>query len=324
MFAKRTLQAGFAGLTFVMACATAADAQQVPRVGFVSFQGPALAGDIKYFRDGMTALGHTEGKTYTLESHFTAADRAKTQAIIEALVEKPVDVLVVQVTPVAHIAKQATKTLPVVMFVSDALASGLVPSLSRPGGNLTGITMAGPDAAGKRLEILRELRPSIRTVAFVGASTSPNGKVFARETKEAANRTGMKVVERFVGNPSEFNEILFEGLKREGAEAVVIQPIFTGHGNRIAPLAMKFQLPVISDYSQFAQAGALFSFGVDFDERVRRLAYFVDRILKGAKPADLPVEQPTSFKLVINIKTAKALGWNIPETFLTRADEVIE
>ena len=315
---------GFAGLALIALCATSAAAQQMPKIGFVDFQGPALAGDIKHFRDGMTALGHSEGKTYELEAHFTAGDRTKTQALIEALVKKPVDVLVVRVTPVAHMAKEATKTIPIVMLVSDALSTGLVPSLARPGSNLTGVTMAGPDAAGKRLEILREVRPSINTVAFIGSSKDSNGPTFARETKTATDRMGMKLVVKFLDDPTEFNDALFEGLKREGAEAVIVQPIFTGHAARIVPVAAKAGLPIISDYPPFAEAGALMSFGVDSGERMRRLAYFVDRILKGAKPGDLPVEQPTSFKLVINSKTAKALGWNIPEAFLARADEVIE
>jgi putative tryptophan/tyrosine transport system substrate-binding protein len=315
---------GFAFLALIALFATSAPAQQVPKVGFVDFQGPSLAGDIKHFRDGMTALGHAEGKTYELEAYFTAGDRARTQAIIDELVKKPVDVLVVRVTPVAHIAKEATKTIPVVMLVSDALATGLVQSLARPGGNLTGVTMAGPDAAGKRLEILREIRPSIHTVAFIGSSKDSNGPTFARETKTATDRLGMKLLVKFLGDPSELNEALFEGLKGDGAEAVIVQPIFTGHAARIAPLAAKSRLPIIADYPPFAEAGALMSFGVDSGERMRRLSYFVDRILKGAKPSDLPVEQPTSFKLVINVKTATALGWTVPEAFLARADEVIE
>lgn len=294
------------------------------KIGFVSFQGHALAGHIDHFKAGMTALGHVEGKTYEVESHFTGGNRDQTKAIIDAMIKKPVDVLVVQVTPVAHIAKEATKTTPIVMLVSDALATELVASLSRPGGNMTGVTMAGPDLAGKRLEILREIRPSIKTVAFIGSSRDSNGKTFARETEAAAGRIGMKVLTTFVEDPAEINEALLGRLKRDGAEVVVLQPIFTGAGVRIVPIAANAGLPVIGDYPPLAQAGALFSFGVDDSEQIRRLAYFVDRVLKGAKPADLPVEQPTSFKLVVNAKTAKAFGWPISDTFLLRADNVIE
>lgn len=315
---------GIAALLQFAIAVLPAGAQPVPKVGFVDFQGPALADDIKYFRAGMTELGHVEGKTYVLEAHFTAGDRDKTRALIDALVKQPVDVLVVRVTTTAHIAKEATTTIPIVMFVSDALATGLVPSLSRPGGNLTGVTVAGPDVIGKRLEMLREIRPTIRTVAFIGSGKDSNGPTFAREAQAAADQMGMKVIVKFLVEPSEFDESLFAGLKSEGVEAVFMQPVFTGHAKRIVPLATKAGLPIIADYPPFAEAGALLSFGVDPGERVHRLAYFVDRLLKGAKPADLPVERPTTFKLVINSKTANALGWTIPQTFLIRADEVIE
>lgn len=272
----------------------------------------------------MKALGHIEGRTYTVEPHFTAGNRETTKQIIQTLAAKPVDVLMVWVTTAAHIAKEATQTVPIVMLVTDPLATGLVPSLSRPGGNLTGAAMAGPDLAGKRLEILREIRPSIRTVAFIGVSGGSNGETFARETQAAADKFGMKLLTRLVGSPSELNDGIFESLKRDGAETIIIQPVFTGIRDKVMAMAAKARLPVIADYLPFAEAGALFSFGVDETERVRRLAYFTDRILKGAKPADLPVEQPTAFQLVVNAKTAKAFGWPVSDTFLLRADRVIE
>jgi putative ABC transport system substrate-binding protein len=259
------------------------------KVGFVSFQGHALAAHIDHFKAGMTALGHVEGKTYELDFHFTGGNREQTQEIVEALIKKPVDVLVVQVTPVAHIAKEATKTIPIVMLVSDALATGLVPSLSRPGGNLTGATMAGPDLAGKRLEILREIRPSIKTVAFIGSSRDSNGKTFARETQAAADRIGLKLLTTFVDDPAEINEALFTRFKREGAEVAILQPIFTGAGARIVPIAAKAGLPVIGDYPPLAQAGALFSFGVDDSERIKRLAY-----LRRSHPQGRETRRPAS------------------------------
>jgi putative ABC transport system substrate-binding protein len=184
--------------------------------------------------------------------------------------------------------------------------------------------MAGTDLAGKRLEILREIRPSIKTVAFIGVSGASNGATFARETQAAAEKVGMKLLTRLVDSPADLNDSTFESLKRDGAETVIIQPVFTGLRDKVMAMAMKAGLPVIADYLPFAESGALFSFGVDETERVQRLAYFVDRVLKGAKPADLPVEQPTSFKLVVNAKTAKTFGWPISDTFLLRADSVIE
>ena len=324
MLLEQLVRRSLAAIAVVLLCAVPTMAQQLAKIGFVSGQGPALEGHLKYFREGMSAFGHVEGKTYELESYFIGTNQQRTREVIRTLVNKPVDVLVVWVTPVAHIAKEETKTVPIVMLVSDPIATGLVPSLSRPGGNMTGTAMAGTDLAGKRLEILRELRPSIRTVAFIGSVRDSNGQTFARESKMATDRLGMNLIVKFIDGSSDLNEELFESLKRDGAEAVIVQPIFTGNRATVVPLAMKFQLPIIADYQPFAEAGAIFTFGVDDAERLRRLGYFVDRILNGAKPAELPVELPTSFKLVVNTKTAKALGWQIPEVFLARADEVIE
>jgi putative tryptophan/tyrosine transport system substrate-binding protein len=320
-----TLRVIFVAVSLPMLLTGAAQAQaKRAKIGFVSFQGQNLSAYAQYFREGMKALGYSEGVNYELEAHFTGGNHDKTKEIVAALVKRPVDVLVVGVTPVAHMAKAATQTIPVVMLVSDPLATGLVASLSRPGGNLTGVSMAGPDLAGKRLEILREIRPSVSTVAFVGSARDSNGRAFAREMTEAAGKLGMKMLVKFVDSPSDISDTLFDDLKREGAETVVVQPIFTSQREHVIALANKVRLPVISDYPPFAEAGALFTLGVDDTERYKRLAYFVDRILKGAKPADLPVEQPTTFKLVVNTRTAKALGWTMSDTFLHRADQVIE
>jgi putative ABC transport system substrate-binding protein len=321
---NRPMPSRHALTAFVLLALSPAPAAAQAKVGFLSFHSPSMEHNVEYFKEGMKALGHAEGRTYVLESHFTGGNQEETKEILQTLVKKPVDVLVVWVTPVAHMAKAATQTIPVVMLVSDPLATGLVPSLANPGGNLTGASMAGPDLAGKRLEILREIRPSIKTVAFIGSSKDSNGPTFARETQTAGQRIGVNVLVKFVEGAADFNETLFEGLKRDGAEAAILQPIFTGQGDKIVPLAMKFGIPVIGDYAPLAEAGALITFGVNDTERVRRLAYFVDRILKGAKPADLPVEQPTTFQLVVNTRAAKALGWTISDTFLLRADRVVE
>jgi putative ABC transport system substrate-binding protein len=184
--------------------------------------------------------------------------------------------------------------------------------------------MSGPDLAGKRLELLREIKPGIGTVAFVGFARSPSAAAFVRETRENADKIGIKLLMRLVDRPDEVNEATFEGLKREGAEAVIVQPLFTGHAAEIAALGLKSGLLVISDYPSFAREGALASLGVDLSAQVRRTAYFIDRILRGAKPADLPVEQPTKFELAVNLKTAKALGLTLPPMLLALADEVIE
>ena len=223
-----------------------------------------------------------------------------------------------------QLAKDATQTVPVVMISSDPVAAKLVQSLSHPGGNFTGVSMSGPDLAGKRLELLREIKPDIGSIAFLGYAPSTGAAAYIRETKASADQIGLKLLVRQVDRSDAIDEALFADMKRDGAEAVIVQPFFFGHGAEVVSFAMKSKLPIISDYPIFAKAGALASLGVDEAAQVRRTAYFIDRILKGAKPADLPVEQPTTFQLAINLKTAKALGLDIPPMLLARADEVIE
>jgi len=303
----------------------AARAQQtrIAKLGFVSWQSQAAADQVEYLREGLTRLGYVEGRNIELETWFTDGNRERTQEVIRGLVQKPVDVLIVRVTPATQLAKEATQTIRIVMIVADALATGLVPSLSRPGGNLTGLSLASPDLAGKRLELVREIKPDIRTIAFLGL-TEQQTATFVRETSAAAKVMGLNLVVRIVDTPEMINGKLFETMKRDGVEAVVVQPVFTGEQDKIVSLAMRSQLPVIADFLAFAKAGALFSLGVEEADLLRRVAYFVDRILKGAKPADLPVEQPTTFRLTVNVRTANALGWTIPPLVLSRADEVIE
>ena len=303
----------------------AARAQQtrIAKLGFVSWQSQAAADQVEYLREGLTRLGYVEGRNIELETWFTDGNRERTQEVIRGLVQKPVDVLIVRVTPATQLAKEATQTIPIVMIVADALATGLVPSLSRPGGNLTGLSLASPDLAGKRLELVREIKPDIRTIAFLGL-TEQQTATFVRETSAAAKVMGLNLVVRIVDTPEMINGKLFETMKRDGVEAVVVQPVFTGEQDKIVSLAMRSQLPVIADFLAFAKSGALFSLGVEEADLLRRVAYFVDRILNGAKPADLPVEQPTTFRLTVNVRTANALGWTIPPLVLSRADEVIE
>jgi putative ABC transport system substrate-binding protein len=304
--------------------ATRAQLTKISKIGFVTWGSAAITMRIEDLRQGLRDYGYVEGENIDLEYYFTDGNRDRTREVIQALVKKPVDILVVWQTPAVHIAKEATQTIPIVMMVADALATGIVPSLSNPGGNITGISNTGPDLAGKRLELLREIRPSIRTVVFLGSSNDPNGPTFARETKTAAEKVGFDLLTRLVDGPARVDETLFEVMKREGAEAIIVQPVFTSYREKIVDLGMKYQMPVTSDFALFAEAGALFALGVDDGVQLRRTAYYVDRILKGAKPSDLPVEQPTRFQLVINVLTATKLGWTLPPQLLARADKVIE
>jgi putative ABC transport system substrate-binding protein len=297
---------------------------KVVKIGFVTWGSPAVGMRLDDLRKGLREFGYIEGENLELESHFTDGNRDRTREVIQSLVKKPVDVLVVWQTPAVHIAKDEAGAIPIVMMVADALATGIVSSLSRPGGNITGVSNTGPDLAGKRLEVLREIRPGLRMIAFLGSSSDPNGPTFARETKASAKVFGLGVAERFVDNPGAINEALFQSMKGEGVEAVIVQPVFTSYRKQVVELAMKYQMPVSSDFALYAEAGALFSLGVDDGIQLRRTAYFVDRILKGAKPADIPVEQPTAYQLVVNQQTATKLGWSLPPSLLARADRVIE
>lgn len=304
----------------------AARAQQgrVVEIGFVTWGSNAIRMRVEDLRQGLRDFGYVEGTNYRLESHFTDGNKERTREVIRALVAKPVDVLVVWQTPAAHIAKEETKTIPIVIMVADALATGIVPSLANPGGNITGVSNTGPELAGKRLELLREIRPQLRTVVFLGSSGDQNGPTFARETERAAEKIGLKSLTRLVDGPAAVDAALIAQMKRDGAEAVIAQPVFTSYRERIVAMALEAGLPVTSDFALFAEAGALFSLGVDDGVQLRRTAYYVDRILKGAKPADLPIEQPTKFTLVVNTLTAKKLGWAVPPLVLARAERVIE
>lgn len=297
---------------------------KVPRIAVISLHARALAADVDGIREELKKLGYVEGRTIEIESYFTDGDKQRARDILKGLIDKGIDVIVPWTTATVQLTMEMTQTIPLVMIASDPVQAKLVQSLSRPGGNVTGVSMSGPDLAGKRLELLREFVPGIQSVAFLNFAPSPGAAAFVRESREAAGKIGMKLVVRSIDRPDQLDGTLFSGLKEEGAQALVVQPFFTGHAEKLAQLGLKSGVPIISDYPTFPKAGALASLGVDLSKRVRRTAYFIDRILKGAKPADLPVEQPTEFELAVNVKTAKALGIAVPTTLLARADEVIE
>lgn len=294
------------------------------RIAVISLHAPALAVEVDGTLEELKKLGYVPGKTIEIESYFTNGDKQRTREILKTLIDKEIDLIVPWTTSTVQLAMEMTQTVPLVMIASDPVQAKLVQSLSRPGGNVTGVSMSGPDLAGKRLELLREFVPRIRSVAFLSFAPSPGATAFVRESQAAADKIDIKLVVRAIDRPDQLDDVLFSGLKAEGAQALVVQPFFSGHAEKLAQLGLKFGIPVISDYPTFPDAGALASLGVDLGKRVRRTAYFIDRILKGAKPADLPVEQPTEFELAVNVRTAKALGLAVPETLLARADRVIE
>ena len=304
--------------------ARAQQTRKVPRIGMLDFFPSAASADfIEPFQQGLRELGYVDGGNIHVEYH-SAEQRSDLAATLAAdLVRREVDIIVAVATPAAHAAKNATAAIPIVMQVSDPLATGLVASLARPGGNLTGVSSSGPDLAGKRLELLRELRQGLARVAFLGAANDPNTRTFLKETQAAADSISVRLQPLLVAGPEEF-DAAFATMIKERAQALIVQPLFVGHRARLAELAARHRLPMMADQRAFAMAGGLAAYGVNRSALSRRCAFYVDKILKGAKPADLPVELPTRFELVINLKTAKALGLDVPWFLQQRADEVIE
>ena len=297
-------------------------------VGFVSWWPAFMEGDyVPRLRKGLAALGYVEPQTLELLVTFTGGDPASTREAARRLVARRVDVIVVTATPVATIVKEETRAsqTPVVMApVADPLATGLVQSIARPGGNLTGMSMAGPDLSGKRLQMLRDIMPNLETIAFVGSNRDPNSATFVASLQRVATQAGIKLVTRLVDSAVQIDEALMTEFKQAGAQALVIQPIFIGQHVKIVETATRAGLPSISDFPAFAEAGALFTYGLDDRARIERAAYFVDRIAKGIKPADLPIELPTEFALVINRKAAARFGLTLPPNVVVQADTLIE
>ena len=311
------------GVAAASPLATRAQQGRIFKIGFVSWQSQAAEDQLKYLREGLAQFGYVEGRNVSLEAFFTDGDPERTRAALRPLIDKPVDILIVRVSPVAQIAKEMTRTIPIVMLAADPVATGLVPNLSHPDANLTGLSFASPDLAGKRFELVRDIKPDIKAIAFLGSKQTSTAS-FVHETTEAAKVMDLKLVIRILDRPELLDRAVFESMKADGAEAVVVQPLFAGQESRIVEFATQLRLAVVSDFAAFPRAGGLFSLGVEETDVLRRAAYFVDRILKGAKPADLPIEQPTAFRFTLNVRAAKAIGWNIPPAVLSRADEVIE
>jgi putative tryptophan/tyrosine transport system substrate-binding protein len=299
--------------------------KKVPRIGYLSLAAKPSELD-EAFKQGMSDLGWVEGQNIAIEYRWAANMADHLPSLAEELVRTKVDIIVASATPAVNAAKNATKTIPIVMGpTADPVGSGLVASLARPGGNITGVSLIMPELAGKRIELLREVLPKLSRVAFLAYGPGPAHRLFVKEAQDAAERFRMKFQPVVIGGPEEIEDA-FSALIRERAGALMVHPIFVatlGQGGRIAELATKNRLPTISDGYRFAEAGGLIYYGPDQLAIVRRVAIYVDKILKGARPADLPVEQPMKFEFVINLKTAKQIGVTIPPNVLARADKVI-
>lgn len=299
----------------------------IRRIGLLSPFSPASAEPWhRAFRQGLRDLGWVDGKNISIEYRYAEGRGDRLPDLAADLLRLNVDIIVTSVSPDAVAARNATRAIPIVMAsAGDPVALGLVENLARPGGNITGLSQISPELAGKRLELLREIVPKLSRVAVLWNPQSKISEIDWKETQLAARALGLQLYPVEARSPTDFDKAFEEAIRaRVGALAITPDQVFGGNLKRIADLATKHRLPSIYHIREFADAGGLMAYGPDRSDMFRRAATYVDKILKGAKPGDLPVEQPTKFELVVNMKTAKTLGIKIPQSVLLRTDEVIE
>jgi putative ABC transport system substrate-binding protein len=333
---KRPRRLKWSGFTaFVLAfvlCGAAVQAQQpakIPRIGFVTPIGdPNTPGfQVEAFRRGLRDFGYIEGKNIVVEYRYTEGKGDRNPSLVAELVQLKVDVLVVPGPGAIRAAKQATKTIPIVIISQeDPVAAGFIDSLARPGGNITGLVRFTRELSGKRLELLTQVVPKISRVGALWDPNSETSQPTLFKDYEAAGRALKIMLQSLeVRGPNDFEGAFRAAVKgRANALIVVRNPLHTRRQKQLADLAIKNRLPSMNEASDFVEAGGLASYAANEGERFSRAAYFVDRILKGAKPADLPVEQPTKFEFLINLKTANQIGLTIPQWVLMQADRVIK
>jgi putative ABC transport system substrate-binding protein len=297
-----------------------ASRQRVPLIGYLV--GANLRQVLMLFRKGLQELGYVEGKNLELESRSAEGKAERLSGLAAELVRLKVDVLVVSQTPAATAAKQATSEIPIVMAgVGDPVGTGLVRSLARPGGNITGVSGLGTEIAGKALQVIREVIPSMKKAGMLANADDPFTKPYLANTQEAARRLSLEIVPAMIRSPAEIEPALAD-FQKQKVDVVIVQPSLPRRA--AAELALRYRLPTFGPTSQFPGEGGLLSYSANQADLQRVAATYVDRILKGAKPADLPVQQAAVFDLAVNIKTAKALGITVPASVLVRADRVIE
>jgi putative ABC transport system substrate-binding protein len=315
-------------LTVFLLTSSFAEAQQqakIPKIGWLGARS-ASAPAREVFARELRALGYVEGKNIAIEYRYAEGKLDRLPALADELVRLRVDVLLTPSTPAALAAKNATRTIPIVFYSgSDPVALGLIDSLPRPGGNITGFTTIASALAGKRLELLKEIIPKLSRVA---ALWNPKDAISAQQWKESqlpARELGLQLHSMEVNSADQFDSAFKEATKANSAAlALMASPLFYSNQKQIVDLAAKNRLPGIYPDGEFVASSGLMSYGADQDEPYRRAAVFVDKILKGTKPADLPVEQPTKFEFIVNLKAAKQIGITIPPNVLARADKVIK
>ena len=316
--------------TMLFALSFSAEAQQptkIPRIGFLS--GTSLSSTsarVEAFRQGLRELGYVEGKNIVIEWRWAEGKLDRLPALAAELVRLKVDIIVAAGPAATRPAKEATSTIPIVMgFENDPVGSGVVASLARPGGNITGLSTLAPELSGKRLELLKEIVPKLSRVAVFGNSHEPGNAQSLKEVELAAGAFGVKLQYLNVLSPKDI-ETAFRAASKGRADAVLMlqSPILLSQRIHVVELAVKNRLPATYPSSEFVQDGGLMSYGPSFTDLFRRAATYVDKILKGRTPADLPVEQPIKFELIINLKAAKQIGLTIPPNVVARAEKVIK
>jgi putative ABC transport system substrate-binding protein len=316
-------------ITAFVICGVAVEAQQpaeILRIGIlIGSSASSYSARVEAFRRRLRELGYVEGKNIVIEYRYAEGKLERLPDLAAELVRLKVDVIVTTGTGILA-AKKASPTIPIVFGVApDPVGSGLVSSLARPGGNITGLSLMAPDLDGKRLELLKEAFPKVARVAFLWSSTGPRGNLTLTDMEAAAKVLGLKLLSLEVRGLDDF-ESAFARAKREGAQALITQAggLITNQQRQLLDFAAKNRLPAMYPNSEFVEAGGLMSYAPNIADLFRRAADFVDKILKGTKPADISVEQPTKFEFVINLKTAKQIGLTIPPKVLAQADKVIK
>jgi len=313
----------------LFALSVSAEAQQptkIPRIGYLAFVSlSAISSRIEAFRQGLRELGYVEGKNIVIDWRSADGKLDRLPALAAELVRLKVDIIVTAGPVLTRAAKEATSTIPIVMtFDPDPVGSGFVASLARPGGNITGLSTLSPEISGKQLELLKETVTKLSRVAVLGNSTSPGNAQALSEMELAAGALKVKLQYLDVLSPKDIETTFRAASKgRAGAVLVLPSPVLTSQRTQIVDLAVKSRLPAIYWRSDFVEAGGLMSYGASQNDLDRRAATYVDKILKGRTPADLPVEQPMKFEFIVNLKAAKQIGLTIPPNVLVRADKVI-
>jgi putative ABC transport system substrate-binding protein len=326
---KKIFSLTLSALLFALSVsAQAQQAENVPRIGYLSGSPTfSIAERIEAFRKGLRELGYMEGKNIVIEWRSAEGKGDRLPALATELVHLKVDVIVTAGPLVTRAAKQTTSTIPIVMAQDpNPVRNGFVASLARPGGNITGLSRIAPELSGKQLELLKEIVPMLSRVAVLGTSTRPGNAETLREVELAAGAFGVKLQYLDILSPKDI-ETAFRAAVRERADGalwIATGSIGNPHQKKIVDLAVSNRLPVIYYEAGFVEAGGLMSYGVNFPDSDRRAATYVDKILKGRTPADLPVEQPIKFEFIVNLKAAKQIGLTMPPNVLVRADRVIK